>query len=54
MQSLPSNPLPQILLQRMNVAPASPLWLACDSKNMFLGRTEQQWELYQALTSGYW
>lgn len=36
------------------MALAPPLWFACDSKNMFLGQTEQQQELYQALTSAYW
>jgi len=53
MRLLPSNPLPQIVLQRMNAALAPPPCLASDGEKMFLGQTEQRCGLYQALTSGY-
>lgn len=38
MQSLPSNPLPQILLLRISLALAPPPLLACDSENSFWGK----------------
>lgn len=45
---------PRFSSGRMNTALAPPPWFACDSKNVFLGQTEQRWWLYQGLTSGYW